>query len=60
MSGVVFYAIVTTCCLGVVVWNMGGVYRRLGILEERVGILRYQMNELSSDELRTNKEADSK
>lgn len=60
MSGLVFYAIATTCCLGVVVWNMGGVYRRLRRLEGQVRILRYQINELSSDELRTNKEADSK
>lgn len=57
MIGVVFYAIATTCCLGVVVWNMGGVYRRIRRLEEQVRLLQFRLDESSSDWSNADKEA---
>jgi hypothetical protein len=60
MSGLVFYAIATTCCLGVVVWNMGGVYRRLRRLEERVRLLQFRLDEFSSGASKKSKGVGSK
>jgi hypothetical protein len=37
MSWFTFYSIAATACLGVIVWDLGGVYRRLRRLEEQVG-----------------------
>ena len=50
MSWFTFYSIAATACLGAIVWDMSGIYRRLRRLEEQFRLLRYRIEESSSDE----------
>ena len=45
MNWIVFYAIATTSCLGVIVWNLSGIYRRLRRLEGQVGLFEIRCHQ---------------